>query len=293
VDRAALSGRFVVVDLDDTLLHSSYTCPTLVLEPPPGAGTASLAGYRYSEMRQSLWRTLKFGLRATAYDRVDRRSHPALVAPRVIVRPNIALISCLLWLKKQGVSLALATASSTFRLDYLRARLPFIDDLFGDSIVSAEHLYDRATAAAAQLERSPAIPCRMWQISSELHRLRPHSIMAKSPWAVATALNMPAYDLLVDDSAVTAALLRESGLGARLLWIAQDALQTAYAVSVLAAILERLGGAPPPPQTRPLVCSSLTANLTLPETETILLEDPWYYPLLHARDQFEIAKRNI
>ena len=139
--------------------------------------------------------------------------------------------------------------------------------------------------------RKPAaIPCRTWQISAELHRRRPLSIMAKSPWAVATALDAPAYDLLVDDSATTAALLRESGLNARLLWITPDALQPAYAVSVLAAIVDRLAGAPPPAQTRPLAGSSLTVDLTLPEPEAVLIEDPWYYPLLHVRDQIKVAE---
>ena len=290
VDRAALIGRLVAVDLDDTLLHSSYTRPELVREPPRDSGRSVFACYRYSEMRHSLWRTLRFGLRATAYERVDRRRHPALGAPRVLIRPNIALISCLVWLKQQGVTLVLTTATSLLRVDYLRARLPIIDVLFGPRIVAAEHLGERAEAAAKRLVQPALMPCKIWQISAELHRRRPLSIMAKSPWAVATALGMPAYDLLVDDSATTAELLRESGLNARLLWIAPDDLQPAYAVSVLAAIVDRLTGAPPPSQTQPLAGSSLIADLALPEPEAVLIEDPWYYPLLHVRDQIELAE---
>lgn len=290
VDRARLRSRFVVVDLDDTLLHGSYTCPQLVRESSRGEGGAALPGFRYAEMRQSLWRKIRLGRGAGAYAHVSRRHHPALVAPRVLVRPNVALLSCLVWLQRAGVTLAMATATSKIRVDYLRSRLPILDVLFGARIVTADHLDERVAVAATQLEQPAASYCRTWQMSAELHRRRPHSILAKSPWAIATALDAPAYDLLVDDSAATARLLHKSGLGERLLWIASEALQPAYAVSVLAAIVARLTGAPAPSQLVPLKCSSLTADIALPEPEPVLIEDPWYYPLLHVRDRFGPAE---
>jgi len=277
----------VVVDLDDTLLHGSFTQPGVVFSEQH----APLApGYRYGALRRSWLRTLKHGWRGwrqgTPYHTVDRDRYPSFEAPWVVVKPNVPLLICLRWLRREKVRLALASATSALRLSYLRARLPILDETFDAGFVAAEQLHERACLATTSNVDRLSEPG--WDMSRGLHEKRPRSIMVKSPWAIATALSISPFDVLVDDSLIIADLFAKGGLSDRIVRTTPDRADMPHAIATLLSVLDRLEGKPSAPHLSSLL-EKLPAVSTTSPPRSPMIEDPFYFPLLHVRDQTESA----
>ncbi|SEQ78032.1 hypothetical protein SAMN05428995_10847 [Loktanella sp. DSM 29012] len=261
-------GLRIALDLDDTLLHGSQTCPALWDRGGYG-DPAIVPGWRYDRMQVS-WRGRLHLLRGRPrYDAVDRRHHPALTAPRIVVTPDLPMLSVLGWLQTRGAVLGLATASARTRVDLLLDRLPALRALVGPRVMAAEDLAHRLTTAPDDADP-------LWSAAAPAHAARPLSLAAKTPWALAPLWDGAGYDLLVDDSAVTAALMDTAGLGDRLLHIPGGALSPAAGWANAAALLRRLAGLP-----------ALDSIPAPPPVGALRIEDPLYWPCLHLSDQFE------
>lgn len=264
--------RRLAVDLDDTLIHGSQTCPGLWDLGRGYSDPAIAPGYRYADMRISLRGRTHLMRGRPRYDAVDRSAHPFMSAPRVIVSPSLPMLSALAWLKERGAILALATASARQRVEWLFDRLPVLQELFGSRVMAAEDLACRTIAAA---EGPDDCDTDLWKMSQAVHDARPFSLAAKTPWALAPMFDGEPYDLLIDDSAVTTKLLTDHGLEDRLHQVPGDAFAPAQAWEVVTGLLARLTGQAPAP----------TGDF--PTTEVLRMEDPLYLPLMHRHDQFE------
>ncbi|WP_299938771.1 hypothetical protein [uncultured Pelagimonas sp.] len=264
----SVSGVRLAVDLDDTILHNSHTCPDLwALGGYQGRDISP--GYKYDDMRGDV-RGLLRRLRGRArYDTIRKQSHPYMHNPRVIVAPNRPLLSLLWALKERGAHLVLATASARVRVAYLFERLPILADLFEDAVFCAEDLAARAIEAAHTNQPDSEI----WAMSEGAHAARPFSLMAKTPWALSPGFDGAAYDFLIDDSTLTARLFADQGLGDRLIAISGNAVG-ARAWDTVATCLQRLVG---------------ENRFNAPQDDPAILrfEDPLYWPYMHINDQFE------
>jgi len=268
----------VAVDLDDTILHGSETCRNLWDIGEGYKDPAIASGYRYSDLKVS-WRGRTHLLRGRPrYDAVDRVAHPWFTAPRVVVAPNVPLLSVLQYMKGRGVRLALATTSARQRVEYLFVRLPVLKELFGKVVFAAEDLAARAVEAAEGPEATP-----VWEMSAAVHVARPFSLATKTPWALAPAFGDEPYDLLLDDSELTTDLLRCHGLGGRLLKVDGQAFHPEKAWGTAADFLARIAG-------RTLSAEERAAAVRLaPPVEVLRFEDPLYLPLMHVTDQFRLG----
>lgn len=264
-----LNGLRIAVDLDDTLLHNSQTCPALWTlggyEDPQ-----IRPGYTYDHMKMDLRGRLRRLRGRARYDTVDKAHHPSLRAPRVVVAPNLPLLALLSRLRAEGAELTLATASARIRVDYLTARLPVLRQLFGSAILTAEDLAMRSVLAAKGAD-NPDSP--IWQMSAPVHAARPLSLITKTPWALAPAFGGAAYDFLIDDHPGMAALFEAHGLEGRLVRIPGDAVAPAATRQVAEDCRARIA---------PEI--SLPPS---PDHPVLRIEDPFYWPCMHVRDQLE------
>ena len=275
----AFAGRWLAVDLDDTLLVGSFTNQ---------ASWGALGNARPSIDQTALttdWlATLKSTLRGNPKRIPSITHHPFLTNPPVEVAFRPALLEGLKALKAAGLGLVLVTASARQRVNFLRRRFPELDELFAGErghLVAAEDL----ARAAVEAENSPAGIDH--PPSLEAHQLRPRSIAAKTPWAISYITGLPHYDLLIDDSTTTAELFVTAGLADKLLYIHGEYPWSNYGSIILDTVVDQLlSKAPSPSSHTRLPCPkgalSLPGNLPPPTK----VEDPYYYPLLHYKDQF-------
>lgn len=260
----------LAVDLDDTLLHNSYTCPSL-WDLGGYYGADILPGYRYGRLSRSAIGWLRALRKRPAYDQISRSRHPFMESPRVIVAPNLPVLQMLQVLKYHGATLVLATASARARVDLLFARLPILGDLFGGAVFAAEDLAWRALEVEKGPQSDP-----LWEISAPVHHARPRSLMTKTPWTLAPAFDGAGYDILIDDSRITAQLFTDHGLADRLLAVDPHALTPQAAWCTVSDCLARLSGRPPPPLPKDLA----------EDTPVLRFEDPLYWPYMHIKDRF-------
>lgn len=264
----------VAVDLDDTLLHNSHTCPAL-WDYGGYHATDIKPGYVYDEMRSSAIGRLRMLRGRARYNTIDLNNHAYMAAPRVIVSPNFALISLLGALHAAGTQLTLATASARLRVDLLFDRLPFMRDIFGTSVFCAEDLAARSRDAAQ--DRIPE--SSIWAKSAQAHALRENSLFAKTPWALSPGFDGQPYDFLIDDSVATAELFKNCGLANKLIKIQGNATGPEETNNTAIFCAQHLLGtdSPRPP---------------LSQVPILRFEDPLYWPLLHIRDQFKLDAPN-
>ena len=190
-DSLGEKGFNLAVDLDDTLLFGSQTCPE-IWELGKGYRDPDIRnGFLYQEIPQTFKGRIARRFGRPEYHCVDASAHESLKAPRVIVAPNLPLLSVLIWLKKKGAKIGLATASAQERVDYLFQRLPIFADLFGNRVMSAQDLARRSVEAVndPDLANLPH-----YSASKAVHTARPFSIMTKTPWALSPIFDDAPYD---------------------------------------------------------------------------------------------------
>lgn len=277
--KGRLSERWLVLDLDDTLLMGSFTTK----EEWGELGNA-FPGLERSAMRTDWWATTKRLLKGKRERIACRQAHPFLNHPPVEVAFRPGMVEGLMELKAQGLGLVLVTASARTRVEFLLQRFPVLAELFaGDEavIVPAESMAESSMVAESAPEAVDCLP------SARAHEIRSRSLAVKTPWAVSRAAGIPAYDLLIDDSKTTAKVFDEAGLGDKLLAIEGQHPCSGYGIHILDTTIQRLLKSGSGTQTSgPLPCSlefsQTPAGIPLPPK----VEDPLYFPLLHYTDQF-------
>jgi len=280
VDQAKLANRHVAIDLDETLLLNSHACPQLWHLGRGYQDEAIYPAYRYRRMRKT-WRGRLQWLRGrTHYDTADRRAYPFLQNPRQIVMPRPGMMAGLAWLARQGLELSLVTSSAPERVAYLFARLPALQQTFGYRVVTAREM----AAYYLTLERDGRpIPDRG---SRQAYWQRPRSLAIKTPDLVDWGLGNGGYDLIVDDSKRMAAVLQQSELRERLLWVRPDCPASTYGMQIVAAIAQRVTGAAPSLATEQRLQPAPNADAKIAAQKGCSrLEDPYYWPLCHVRDR--------
>ncbi len=273
------AGRWLALDLDDTLLLGSFTCAD-DWGDLGGAGSGFVKG----SMAVDWWASLRRWLRGSPELVPCKHRHPYLNHPLVEVAFRPALLEGLAELKALGLGLVLVTASARQRVDYLCLRFPFFGELFRGPlghVITAEDMVE-LQLEAVQLADTIDDPA-----SAAAHRLRPRSLAVKTPWAVSRACGIPSYDLLIDDSKTTAEVFDQAGLNDRLLYIEGRHPWSGYGVGILDAAVRRLlGEIPADGHGAPLPClrewQEVPAGIPVPPK----IEDPLYFPLLHYSDQF-------
>lgn len=276
VTDASLEGRWLAVDLDDTLLMGSFTAGEAW-----GAMGQAGPGLRKNQLTTD-WLASAKQLARGRFERVAcRKRHSFLNQPQVEVAFRPGMIEGLCALKKRGLGLVMVTASARQRVDYLRMRFPVLDELFAGTngrIVVAEDLVHAALAAEREtIDHAP---------SARAHAIRPRSLAVKTPWAVSYVAGIPHYDLLIDDSEVTAHVFQQARLADRLLWIEGKHPWSDYGRVVLEAAQARLSSQEIPNGDVRIECPPAAMKLPSDVRISPKVEDPLYFPLLHYRDQF-------
>ncbi len=274
---ASLEGRWLAVDLDDTLLMGSFTAG----EAWGPMGQAA-PGLRKDRLTTDWLASAKQLARGRSERVACRKRHPFLKQPQVEVAFRPGMIDGLRGFKKRGLGLVMVTASARRRVDYLRMRFPVLDELFSGTkgrIVVAEDMVHAALAAEREkIDHEP---------SASAHAIRPRSLAVKTPWAVSYVAGIPHYDLLVDDSEVTARVFQQAGLADRLLWIEGKHPWSDYGRVVLEAVQARLSSHEiTNGDARSLACPPEAMKQPSDVPISPKVEDPLYFPLLHYRDQF-------
>ncbi|NQY15362.1 MAG: HAD family hydrolase [Henriciella sp.] len=265
----------IAVDLDDTLLFGSHTCPE-IWDFAGGYRDPNIrTGFQYSRLRHS-WRgrIAKFVGRPE-FHCVDNAQHAFMNVPRVIVAPNIPLLSTLAWLKEKGATIGLATASSKERIEYLFKRLPILSELFAHRVMTATQLAERSVIAA---EERATIESGKWARSMRVHQERPFSILTKTPWALSPLFEGKSYDLILDDSATMADLFTSAGLGDLVCKPVAPFTGNESVWGVIKTCLCYISS-----QQRN--SGEEIAYIDLPSPIEVRIEDPLYWPYLHFKDQ--------
>lgn len=277
-----LKNMRIAVDLDDTIIHGSVTCPGVWKLAQGYSDPKIEPGFKYNDLRFGWKGRIRLLRGRSHYDSVDRSVHRFFETPRVIVVPSVPMISLLFWLKAQGVQMALATLSARSRVEWLFTRLPFLRELFGDAVMNAEDLALR-TIEATQV--STDCMCDIWKVSKKAHEARPLSLAAKTPWALAPIFSGQSYDLLIDDSELTARLFNDNGLESWIKNIPRNAYIPQEGWRVVADTLSDVLGT--------FVSDQLLTEITrdAPKCNILRFEDPLYLPFLHNNDQFERDRR--
>ena len=178
----------------------------------------------------------------------------------------------------------MVTASAPERLEYLRTRYPYLDQLLKGSlasVISAKEMVEIQLEA----EQKPEIVTD--SSSARAHSIRPRSLAVKTPWAVSQASEIPPYDLLVDDSDTTAKVFCDAGLGGRLLFVQGKYPWSGYGVEILKTAVKRLLLQSSGENTAiPLPCSEEGRQAPSGIPTPPKIQDPLYFPLLHYSDQF-------
>ena len=282
-----VTGRKIVIDLDETLLINSQICSDLWQVGRGYQDRTIYSAYKYAFMGKTWRGHLRKALGRPHYDTADVFKYPFLKNPRHIVMFRPGMLSGLDWLKTQGAQLILVTASAQQRVDYLLKRFPLLNEVFDGHMITANDMarYYLTTAQQYQLRKD--------QASSQIHRQRPYSLAAKTPALVSSILSIGDYDLIVDDSTTTAELFSKTELRHRLLWVRSDLPVGGYGLQIIAEIVARLTQGL---RSQPLEgnqISRLQPDLRYDQfiqaRQTLVrLEDPYYWSLCHASDQLSI-----
>ena len=279
IDEGQLKGRWLVLDLDDTILMGSFTT-----KDEWGALGQSIPGLDRSGMKTDWWSSFKRLLKGKPERVVCRKKHPYLNHPPVEVAFRPAILEGLMELKASGLGLVLVTASARERVEYLKARFPDFAKLFQEPrghTVTAEDLVH------CQLSMREKIDVTCGQASAATYRLRSRSLAMKTPFVVSRCCGIPAYDLLIDDSETTAKIFKEAGLGKKLLFIEGRYPWSGYGVAILDMAVRRLLGEQPLEGDLFLLPCQKEWQVVPPGIPVPpIIEDPLYYPLLHYSDQF-------
>ncbi|MEM9153503.1 MAG: hypothetical protein AAGB13_00505 [Cyanobacteria bacterium P01_F01_bin.33] len=295
--RSFPAGVMLAFDLDDTLLNVSYTCGEDWV-PLPDRAMPPADSIQYHRMRRSPWRVLKYGWRLPQRFQYSPQRYPFLRNPQVFVQIRPGLVAALRGLKAAGVRLALVTASARARVEFLLVRLPQLRELFveGDRLLvaAAEDLLRVSSDLYLQPECYSA-RSELDTLSLAVHACRPLSLAMKTPWALRQILDAGDYDLLIDDSATTAAHMRANGLGRKVLEIDARQPQTDYVIDILQAARRQLECGLDLHSARS-IASAPVARESAGNRQTgydpatyphLRLEDPLYYPLIHLSDRVE------
>lgn len=272
----------VVIDLDETLLLNSYSCPK-IWEIGEGYEDRKIyPAYCYSQMKKPLRGRLQrmlFG--RTHYDTADKTAYPFLQNPRHIVLFRPGMLSGLAWLAQKEVELILVTASARQRVDYLLKRFPLLKEVFGDRVISANEIMKYYLSLASGVSQIQD------QASGQAFRKRPWSLAIKTPDLVNQILGNGGYDLIVDDSEMLIETIQETPLRDRALWVRSDLPLSNYGMQIVATIAAKVMA-----ENKPLSPQRLEPDSQLLFVETVSnpnqfvrLEDPYYWPLCHGRDQ--------
>lgn len=275
IDPSKLDGMNIAVDLDDTLLFGSITISNLWSQGSGYADKNIVDGYAYAKMKKSVRGHYNAWRGRPKYDQVCRQANPYMANPRVVVALNMPLLSMLNWAKTRGATLSLVTASARQRVDYLKRRLPILNDLFDDRVMAAEDIAGRLLSIESGI--GPNAKEKIWARSANMHMNRPNSLAAKSPWLVSPLFDGQSFDMLLDDSSVTYELFKETRLENSLYRIHHHNLdpQKLWSQAI------QFGASLRPGESLPASASDF------PECQPTLIEDPLYWPLLHKVDQLD------
>ena len=265
----------IAVDLDDTLLFGSHTCPE-IWDFAAGYRDPNIrGGFEYSRLRHSWRGRIAKLVGRPDFHCVDNDRHAFINAPRVIVAPNIPLLSTLAWLKGKGATIGLATASSRERIEYLFKRIPILFELFADRVMDATQLAERSIIAEEQRE---TIDPNKWAGSIQVHQERPFSILTKTPWALSPMFKGKPYDLILDDSSTMADLFSSAGLGHLVCKPVAPFTGNESVWGVIKTCLCHISS-------RNQNIGEEIAYSDLPSPIDVRFEDPLYWPYLHFKDQ--------
>ncbi|MGE9270811.1 MAG: hypothetical protein ACQKBU_08405 [Verrucomicrobiales bacterium] len=278
----ALSERWLVLDLDDTLLMGSFTT-----KEQWGALGAAHPGLRSERMRIDWVASARRWMQGKFERVASRKTHPFLNHPPVEVAFRPGILEGLAELQSFGLGFVLVTASARERVDYLDSRFPdFHGLLSGDRthVIAADEMVPIQLLAAERIA-SDGLDSMDDPASARAHKIRPRSLAVKTPWAVSQAVGIPRYDLLIDDSATTAEVFHEAGLEKELLFIDAGRPWSGYGVAILDHAIRRILGEESAGAGR-LPCPEGLMQIPKDLPRPPSLEDPTYFPLLHYSDQF-------
>ena len=301
IDRAAyqigasFSGeKELAVDLDETILMNSYMAGAEWDETDPSPQAPVSPSIRFDRLRQSWIRILRFCGRKNRVLRYDPDRYPYVWHRRVILQARPGIIAALQGLKQGGVGLILVTASTRRRVLYALNRLPLLRQVFTRDgalrMICSEDMAEFYIDRWARIDDLGLdFPDR--EALLRAHAARPYSLAVKTPLLVGEILNSKGYDLLLDDSPVTAEAFRSQGLDSVLLKCHPGHVHSAYALDMVSAVVERLQN----PDTGRV--QSVPLRLAR-EYDSLLstypfarFEDPYYYPLANTTDQLELGSR--
>jgi len=272
----------VVIDLDDTLLLNSYSCPEIWEIGDGYQDNDIYPAYQYSKMRKTWRGRLKRVWGRTEYDTADQTAYPFLQNPRHIVMFRPGMLSGLAWLAKRGAELILVTASARQRVTYLLKRFPMLAEVFGNRIISANEMVKYYLTKASYRSQISD------QASRQAFEKRPFSLAIKTPDLVNQILSNGGYDLIVDDSKFLTKTLQETSLRDRVLRVRSDLAISNYGLQIVEAIAARVMAEPqnfPKSSGIKQLTSNSHCQPIVSNNNLVRLEDPYYWPLCHGRDQ--------
>ncbi|AFY37244.1 hypothetical protein Lepto7376_0849 [[Leptolyngbya] sp. PCC 7376] len=259
-----LQNKTVVFDLDETLLMNSYISPEIWNLGGGYQDRNIYPAFRYDRLQPTLKGRLQKLLGRTDYDTRDRVKYSFLQQPRHIVcfRPGILYGLC--WLKKQGVTLILATASARKRVQYLTQKFPILTELFEERIITANEIayYYHTNSEPSESEQ-------------RIFSKRPYSLAAKVPAIFNFFLKRNDYDLLIDDSKTTKQLFSDSVLSPKLLAIDSDQALSSYGLNIILMTAYDLLKKQQP----------VLDDVSIDPQKIDRAEDPYYWSLCHTKDQ--------
>ncbi|MEX0324072.1 MAG: hypothetical protein AB3N63_18080 [Puniceicoccaceae bacterium] len=263
----------IAIDLDDTLLNSDWTCKSVFEDIKPDWKVQTI---RYDQLQHSLKGRLQKMRGLPIPFQYDLNAYPFLKNPQVYVQFRPGFLEELIILAELGVDFLLITASSQKRVDFLFKRLPVLQQLFSDRVISAE----TSARVLQEIEQMPESEIReqselgpvLLDASLAMHQDRPCSLAAKSPLLVERALGLPAFSCLIDDSEITHDLFTRAGLEDLIIPVHGKSMDVAQTKAIFSDLYSRLE-LPMTPPDDPV------------KLDIIHLEDPYYYPLIHMQDQ--------
>jgi hypothetical protein len=283
LENQKLPNYKVVIDLDETLLLNSYSCPEIWEIGGGYQDDEIYPAYQYSQMRKTWRGRFKRILGRTDYDTADQNAYPFLQNPRHIVMFRPGMLGGLAWLAEKGVELILVTASARQRVTYLLKRFPLLAEVFGDRVICANeimHSYLTQISSATQIND---------EASRQAFEKRPFSLAIKTPDLINRILGNGGYDLIVDDSAILAETFQETPLRDRLLWVRSDLAVSDYGMQIVAAITASIMKEPElflkASALKKLDLAFESRQIVPSSSQMIRLEDPYCWPLCHGRDQ--------
>ena len=284
IKKVSINSRTIIFDLDDTLLNSSLTCQG---EWDEDRGVSlNYTSINFSKMKRSPRGWLNFLQGKPKRLQYDSRTYSFLSNPEVHVQFRPGILSCLEQLKSFGNNLYLITASARPRVEFILERFPAFREIFGENIACAEDVAEQVLMIDVEsddcIKSKSKLSDETFSNSLKAHRLRPRSLAIKTPLLFERLFDHSKYDLLVDDSAVTAKYFRESGLINFLLYIEPGKPNSGYGMEIFDAIYEKLSGKS---DHLTQLKYSGTYDHILESITMMRLEDPLYFPYLHKSDQ--------